>query len=84
MARTKLSSSCGCPCPPSLVALTRTQYMAMDFMPFTVYVVIVIAFVLHLSHSVFSAGLISTKYALASSSTPSISLGLVQDRHRVV
>ncbi len=42
------------------------------------------AFVLHRSHSVFSAGLTSMKYPLASSRTPGSSFGLVQDKDKVV
>lgn len=78
-----LSISCGCPSPPSLVAITLTQYMAKDFRPVTVKEVWTMAFVLQRLHSIWSVGLISTKYPFTSSSTPFITFGLVQARHKV-
>lgn len=42
------------------------------------------ALVLHRFHSVLSAGLISTKYPLASSSSPFFSFDFVQERDKVL
>lgn len=78
------SISSGGPSPPSLVAVTLTQYMSMGLRPLTLKEVVMRGLVLQRDHSMESACRTSMKYPLASSWIPVFSSGLVHVRTKWV